>query len=176
MVFPSFVVLNRVFGFLLTEPPKEPTPPPTPPPPKLPTPPPPEPEEEEEESEEDSDADLPGMSRAVDDSKLREKRKKAMQMYNNLNKKVSAREHFLSSYLQDSHISCKILQDQTFFSKIFQDTCKNNALSFKILEKKSDKFLQKMYGSWTAALNSMLVLMTTSIEKSQSLGSMTLLA
>ena len=67
--------------------------------------------------------------------------------------------HFLPSYFQDQifsckilpdqTISCKILQDQTLSSKIFQDTCKNNALSSKILEVKSDRFLQKMYGSST---------------------------
>ena len=52
-----------------------------------------------------------------------------------------------------SDISCKILQDQTFFSKFFQGTCKNNALSSKILEVKSDRFLQKMYGSSTCMKN-----------------------
>ena len=67
--------------------------------------------------------------------------------------------HFLPGYfqdqilsckvLQDQTFSCKILQDQTFSCKIFQDTCKNNALSSKILEVKSDRFLQKMYGSST---------------------------
>ena len=67
--------------------------------------------------------------------------------------------HFLPSYFQDQIFSCKILQDQTFSckilqdqtlsSKIFQDTCKNNALSSKILEVKSDRFLQEMYGSST---------------------------
>ena len=60
--------------------------------------------------------------------------------------------HFLPSYYQDSHISCKILQDQIFSSKIFQDTCKNNALSSKILEVKSDRFLQKIYGSSTGVV------------------------
>ena len=72
--------------------------------------------------------------------------------------------HFLPSYFQDQIISCKILQDQTFsckifqdqtFScKIFQDTCKNNALSSKILEVKSDRFLQKTYGSSTGDVKS----------------------
>ena len=67
--------------------------------------------------------------------------------------------HFLPSYFQDQIFSCKILQDQTFSckilqdqtlsSKIFQDTCKNNALSSKILEVKSDRFLQEMYRSST---------------------------
>ena len=67
--------------------------------------------------------------------------------------------HFLPSYFQDQIFSCKILKDQTFYckilqdqtlsSKIFQDTCKNNALSSKILEVKSDRFLQEMYGSST---------------------------
>ena len=61
--------------------------------------------------------------------------------------------HFLPSYFQDSHIFCKILQDQTFSSKIFQDTCKNNALYSKILEVKSDRFLQKMYGSSTGVIH-----------------------
>ena len=56
---------------------------------------------------------------------------------------------FLPSYFQDQIFSCKDLQDQTFSCKIFQDTCKNNALSSKILEVKSDRFLQKMYGSST---------------------------
>ena len=56
---------------------------------------------------------------------------------------------FLPSYLQDQIFSGKILQDQTFSCKIFQDTCKNNALSSKILEVKSDRFLQKMYESST---------------------------
>ena len=70
--------------------------------------------------------------------------------------------HFLPSYFQDQIFSCKILQDQTFSckilqdqtlsSKIFQDTCKNNALSSKILEVKSDRFLQEMYGSSTGVL------------------------
>ena len=69
--------------------------------------------------------------------------------------------HFLPSYFQDQIFSCKILQDQTFSSKIlqdqtlsskiFQDTCKNNALSSKILKVKSDRFLQEMYGSSTRA-------------------------
>ena len=59
---------------------------------------------------------------------------------------------FLPSYFQDQIFSCKILQDQTFSSKIFQDTCKNNALSCKILEVKSDRFLQKMYGSSTGVI------------------------
>ena len=53
---------------------------------------------------------------------------------------------FPPSYFQVSHISCKILHDQTFSSKIFQDTCKNNTLTSKILEVKSDRFSQKMYG------------------------------
>ena len=71
--------------------------------------------------------------------------------------------HFLPSYFQDQIFSCKILQDQTFSckilqdqtlsSKIFQDTCKNNALSSKILEVKSDRFLQEMYGSSTVWVN-----------------------
>ena len=56
---------------------------------------------------------------------------------------------FSCKILQDQTFSCKILQDQTFSCKIFQDTCKNNALSSKILEVKSDRFLQKMYGSST---------------------------
>ena len=70
--------------------------------------------------------------------------------------------HFLPSYFQDQIFSCKILQDQTFSckilqdqtlsSKIFQDTCKNNALSSKILEVKSDRFLQEMYGSSTGVI------------------------
>ena len=70
--------------------------------------------------------------------------------------------HFLPSYfqvqifsckiLQDQTFSCKILQDQTLSSKIFQDTCKNNALSSKILEVKSDRFLQERYGSSTGVL------------------------
>ena len=64
---------------------------------------------------------------------------------------ISKIRHFLPNYFQDSHISCKILQDQTFSSKIFQDTCKNNALSSKIFEVKSDRFLQKFYGSSTRA-------------------------
>ena len=57
--------------------------------------------------------------------------------------------HFLPSYFQDQIFSCKILQDQALSSKIFRDTCKNNALSSKILEVKSDRFLQEMYGSST---------------------------
>ena len=73
---------------------------------------------------------------------------------------------FFPSYFQDQAFSSKLLprsdiflqdlarpdiflQDQTFSCKIFQDTCKNNALSSKILEVKSDRFLQKMYGSST---------------------------
>ena len=47
---------------------------------------------------------------------------------------------FLPSYFQQQIFSCKILQDQTFSCKIFQDTCKNNALSSKILKVKSDIF------------------------------------
>ena len=47
----------------------------------------------------------------------------------------------------DSDISCMILQDQTFSSKIFQDSCRNNALSSKILEVKFDRFFQIMNGS-----------------------------
>ena len=38
------------------------------------------------------------------------------------------------------------------FSNVFQDTRKNNAWSCKILEIKSDRFLQKMYGSSTGEL------------------------
>ena len=57
--------------------------------------------------------------------------------------------HFLPSYFQDQIFSCKILQDQTFSCKIFQYTCKNNALSSNILEVKSARFLQEMYGSST---------------------------
>ena len=45
--------------------------------------------------------------------------------------------------IQDSDISCKILQNQTFSSKILQDTCKNNALSYKILEVKSEDSRRK---------------------------------
>ena len=70
--------------------------------------------------------------------------------------------HFLPSYFQDQILSCKILQDQTFSckilqdqtlsSKILQDTCKNNALFSKILEVKSDRFLQEMYGSSTGVV------------------------
>ena len=56
---------------------------------------------------------------------------------------------FSCKILQDQTFSCKILQDQTLASKIFQDTCKNNALSSKILEVKSDRFLQERYGSST---------------------------
>ena len=76
-------------------------------------------------------------------------------------KLLSRFRHFLPRYfqdqifswkiLQDQTFSCKILQDQTLSSKIFQDTCKNNAMSFKILEVKSDRFLQEMYGSSTGA-------------------------
>ena len=45
-----------------------------------------------------------------------------------------------------SDISCR-------FRRFLQDTCKNNALSSKILEVKSDRFLQKMYGSSTRAIH-----------------------
>ena len=79
---------------------------------------------------------------------------------------LDAIRRFLPRYFQDSDISFKILQDQTFSSKLlprfrhifqdlarsdifFQDTCKNNALSSKVFEMKSDRFLQKMYGSST---------------------------
>ena len=79
---------------------------------------------------------------------------------------ISMIRHFLSSCFQDQAFSSKYFQDQTFSSKLlprfthfwqdlakpdifFQDTCKNNALSSKILEVKSDRFLQKMYGSST---------------------------
>ena len=63
---------------------------------------------------------------------------------------------FLARFLQVNTFSSKLLprfthflQDQTFSSKIFQDICKNNVLPSKILEVKSDRFLQKMYGSST---------------------------
>ena len=56
---------------------------------------------------------------------------------------------FLTSYSQESHISYMILQDQTISLKIFEDSCKNKAMSSKILEMKSDRFLQEMYGSST---------------------------
>ena len=70
--------------------------------------------------------------------------------------------HFLPRYFQDQAFSSKLLprsdtflQDlayQIFSCKIFQDTCKNNALSSKILEVKSERFLQKMYGSSTGVV------------------------
>ena len=66
--------------------------------------------------------------------------------------KILQDQTFSCKILQDQTFSCKILQDQTFSCKIFQDTCKNNALSSKILEVKSDRFLQKMYGGSTRAL------------------------
>ena len=66
-------------------------------------------------------------------------------------KLLSRFRHFLPRYFQDQIFSWKILQDQTLSSKIFQDTCKNNAMSFKILQVKSDRFLQEMYGSSTGA-------------------------
>ena len=61
-------------------------------------------------------------------------------------------ETFSSKMFQDSDISCKILQDHTFSSQLFQDTYKNNALSSKILEMKSERFLQKMFGSSTGLI------------------------
>ena len=63
--------------------------------------------------------------------------------------KILQDQTFSCKILQDQTFSCKILQDQTLSFKIFQDTCKNNALSSKILEVKSDRFLQEMYGSST---------------------------
>ena len=62
---------------------------------------------------------------------------------------VTSKIRSFCKILQDQTFSCKILQDQTLSSKIFQDACKNNALSSKILEVKSDIFLQEMYGSST---------------------------
>ena len=101
ILFEVHLILIYGLSFPFPEPVKEPTPPPAPPPPKEPTPSPP-PEPEQEALEEDNEAELPGMSRAMDDSKLREKRKKAMQMYNNLNKKVSQR-NYLRYRLEHSH-------------------------------------------------------------------------
>ena len=92
----KFLVIRFLRTLLIitcfTEPPKEPTPPPTPPPPKTPTPPPlpeieeEEPQQEESEAEEEDDELLPGLGKGMDQSRLHEKRKKAMMMYNNLAK------------------------------------------------------------------------------------------
>ena len=63
--------------------------------------------------------------------------------------------HFLPRsdiFLQDLARPDTFLQDLARPDIIFQDTCKNNALSSKILEVKSDRFLQKMYGSSTGVL------------------------
>ena len=52
-------------------------------------------------------------------------------------------------FFRHSDLSCNILQHQTFSSEIFQYTGENNPLSSKILEVKSDRFLQRMYGTLT---------------------------
>ena len=67
---------------------------------------------------------------------------------------------FSSKVLQDSDISCKILARSDIF---FQDTCKNNALPFKVLEVKSARFLEKMYGSSIRVL--MKMKLTKSMDK-----------
>ena len=75
----------------------------------------------------------------------------------------SCRSETLDIFFQDHVFSSKIMyflprsyiifQDQTFSSQVFLDTCKNNALSSKMIEVKCDRFLQKMYGSSTGVGN-----------------------
>ena len=60
--------------------------------------------------------------------------------------------HFLPNYFQNSgnffQVTCKIRTSLARSDIFFQDT-NNNAQSFQILEVKSDRFLQKVYGSST---------------------------
>ena len=73
---------------------------------------------------------------------------------------ASKNRHFLPNYFQGQAFSSKLLSSFThflqdlarpdIFSKIFQDTCKDNTLSSKILEVKSERLLQKLYGNSTS--------------------------
>ena len=56
--------------------------------------------------------------------------------------------YFLARFCKTRHF-LQDLERPTLSCKIFQDTCKNNALFSNILEVKSDRFLQKMYGGST---------------------------